>query len=456
MKRILVVDDDDSLRSIIRKTLLASGYEAEAASNGEKALKLLSTETFDLMITDLSMPNMSGLELIEKTVEQYPEMGCLMITAYASVDKAVTAMKLGASDFLTKPFSLAQLEERLKKYFELQELRTENGRLKQTLQKRESLDSLVGKSEALKRTMELVEVVARTSATVLIQGESGTGKELIAKAIHQRSERSEKPFLKINCAAVPETLFESTLFGHEKGAFSGAIKDVEGIFQESNGGTLLLDEISEISLPMQAKLLRVLQEKVVQKVGNTTEVPIDVRIIATSNQNIQEMVKENRFREDLFFRLNVFPITLPRLRDRGEDVILLTKHFVDKHARKHQVNLEGIAPAALEKISSYHWPGNVRELENLLERAVLLSAQSGMVDADVLNLPVPDLNLKEDREALTVGFNLESVEKKLIFEALEATNNHKSNAAALLGISIRTLRNKLNSYRAEHQEEDAC
>ncbi|MGH1364977.1 MAG: sigma-54-dependent transcriptional regulator [Calditrichia bacterium] len=451
MKRILVVDDDNALRIVICKTLTSTGYEVESASNGDEALEILTTKCFDLMITDLSMPGMSGIELIEKCRELYPNLGCLMITAYASVDKAVAAMKLGTVDFITKPFSLKQLEEHLDHFFEVHQLQVENKQSPASVEDKDHKGELLGNSTAISKTLALVDIVAQTEATVLILGESGTGKELIAREIHARSPRANKPFLKVNCAAIPETLFESTLFGHEKGSFSGAIKDVNGIFEDSCGGTLLLDEISEISTSMQAKLLRVLQEKVIQKVGTSSETPVDVRIIATSNRNMSTMVKEQKFREDLFFRLNVFPVLLPPLREREDDIILLANHFLKFYAGKYSATATSFSQDALVFLSSQKWPGNVRELENLIERSILLNRLEPVIDAAALNFSDSGSATELLNPAMT--FNLEAIEKKLIFEALEETNNHRSKAAELLGISIRTLRNKLNIYRSEEETE---
>ena len=375
MKKILVVDDDDHLRMVLDETLTANGYEVQTASSGQKALDLIKEQPFDLVITDLMMPGIKGIELLEQSKQINPDVGFMVISAYGTIETAVDAMKKGSFDFITKPFSITQIETRVKHYFEYRALQEENKNLKRRLQKSELETRLIGNSPKMQEVLYHIDVVAKSDATVFIRGESGTGKELIAKAIHDNSDRADRPFLKINCAAVPDTLFESTLFGHEKGAFSGAYKSKKGIFEECDGGTLLMDEISEMPYNMQAKLLRVLQEMRVTRVGSNVEIPVDVRIIATTNRDIEQLVEEQKFREDLFFRLNVFPIMVPPLRKRREDIPLLVNYFVERFRKKYKFKQKTVTPEVLDRLVSYDWPGNVRQLEHVIERAVLYSGR---------------------------------------------------------------------------------
>lgn len=443
-KHILVVDDDNSLRKLLKESLIACNHEVTDAPNGETALELIKTIKFDLLITDVMMPGIKGIELLEKVREQIPELGCFVITAYGTVEKAVEAMQKGAFDFITKPFSIKHLQSRIERYFEYENLQAENRNLKRQLSQHKRQKKLIGKSKQMQEIFNNIEVVAQSDATVFIRGASGTGKELIAQEIHESSDRAKKPFLKINCAAVPETLFESTLFGHEKGSFSGAYKARKGIFEECDEGTLLLDEISEIPYSMQAKLLRVLQEMKVTKVGSTVEVPINVRIITTSNRDIGEMIAEGGFREDLFFRLNVFPIEVQPLKYRKEDISELLKYFLDFYKKKYGFEKKVISEKAFEMLMNYSWPGNVRQLEHVLERAILLSGKNEEISDKHFKLePAAEIiELHKTDEIVPLG----EMEKKLIYAALEKTNNHKTKAADLLGISVRTLRNKLNLY----------
>lgn len=454
MKRILVVDDDDHLRMVIRETLQTSGYEVEVAESGYDALDILKEKTFDLLITDLMMPGMKGIELIDKARDSHPDMGYLVISAYGTIETAVEAMQKGAYDFITKPFSISQIESRVERFFEFQSLQQENKNLKRRLQDHKRESRLIGQSGGMSNVFYNIDVVAKSDATVFIRGESGTGKELIAEAIHDNSERADKAFLKINCAAVPETLFESTLFGHEKGSFSGAYKSQKGIFEECNGGTLLLDEISEIPYNMQAKLLRVLQEMKVIRVGSALEIPIDVRIVATSNKNLQELIDSSKFREDLFFRLNVFPIEVPPLRDRKDDIPLLVDHFIKTFRKKYHYKEKRISPQAMDKLMSYNWPGNVRQLEHMLERAILYSAKEEEI--------LPEHFIFEQEGSKSSGngtppadevLPLAEMEKRMIMAALKKTNNHRTQAAELLGITVRTLRNKLHQFEEEQVAE---
>ncbi len=449
MKKILVVDDDAHLRMVLDETLVAGGYQVETADSGQKALELLKNQPFDLVITDLMMPGIKGIELLEESKKINPDVGFMVISAYGTIETAVDAMKKGAFDFITKPFSITQIESRVTHYFEYRALQEENKNLKRLLQKNELETKLIGSSDKMQEVFYHIDVVAKSDATVFLRGESGTGKELIAKAIHDNSERADKPFLKINCAAVPDTLFESTLFGHEKGAFSGAYKSKKGIFEECDGGTLLLDEISEIPYNMQAKLLRVLQEMRVTRVGSTMEIPIDVRIIATSNRDIEQLVEEQKFREDLFFRLNVFPIIVPPLRKRREDIPLLVNHFIEKFRKKYKYRSKSITPEVLDRLVTHDWPGNVRQLEHVIERAVLYSGKDEFMTEKhfILEMERRKKNARSGSDGDVLP--LAEMEKRMIFKALEQTNHHRTKAAELLGITVRTLRNKLHQFEKE-------
>jgi len=451
MKRILVVDDDDNLRSVMVETLRSGDYEVADAESGERALQMLKQNEFNLIITDLMMPGIKGIDLISEAKKIAPDCGILLISAYGTIEKAVEAMKRGAFDFLTKPFSISQIESRVERFFEYKDLQDENKQLKRRLLDRKLESKLVGQCKSSKEIFKSIDIVAKSDATVFIRGESGTGKELIAEAIHDDSPRSDKPFLKINCAAVPDTLFESTLFGHEKGSFSGAYRTQKGIFEECDGGTLLLDEISEIPYNMQAKLLRVLQERRLNRLGSTTEIPIDVRIIATSNRDIDELIDRSKFRDDLFFRLNVFPINVPSLRERLEDIPLLVDHFLKIFKNKYGYAEKSLSSEAMDTLLNYHWPGNIRELENLLERAILYSADEKVITRQHLKFEVGGKQKKTNADDGAV-MNLAEMERKLIYRALEETNNHRTKAAEILGITVRTLRNKLHQFEDEGNE----
>ncbi len=449
-QRILVVDDDQHLRMILSETLSTAGYEVTVVNSGDEALNVLRDETFDLMITDLMMPGIKGIDLIAKSKEQHPQMGAIVITAYGTIERAVEAMQKGAYDFITKPFSISQIESRVKRYFEFQTLQKENQALKQKLQKYYIDTKIIGESPAIKEVLNHIDIVANSDATVFIKGESGTGKELVAQAIHDRSNRADKPFRKINCAAVPETLFESTLFGHEKGSFSGAYRQQKGIFEECHEGTLLLDEVSEIPYALQAKLLRVLQEMKVTRVGSTEEIPIDVRIIATTNRNIDELIDSSKFREDLFFRLNVFPITIPPLRERKEDIPLIIDHFLEAFKNKYHYQSKVIAPSLMQKIMNYNWPGNVRQLQHMLERAILFSGKEETITEKHFKFEEEgDRTSRKNGDLVDEVLPLAEMERRMILAALRKTNNHRTKAAELLGITVRTLRNKLNEYEKE-------
>ena len=446
MNKILVVEDDRSLRHIIKEALNNSGLNIELAVDGVKALEKIKNSDYHLVITDLMMPGMNGLELMEKTKDIKPETGFLIMTAYGTVQTAVDALKKGAFDFITKPFSIPEMESNIERFFEFQDLKQENKNLRIQLSTDAKYRKIIGKSKEMEEIFQLVGVVASSDAPVFIQGESGTGKELLAESIHENSIRNKKPFLKINCSAIPESLVESTYFGHEKGAFTNAVKQHKGLFEEAHGGTLLLDEISEIPMAMQAKLLRVLQEGTINRVGSTKEKKVDVRVIATSNRNILSEIKEGNFREDLFYRLNVFPLKVPALRNRTGDVPLLVEHFILKFQEKYRFEKKTVQTDVLKTLSSHPWPGNVRQLENLMERAILFSGEEKVLVMDHFNLDSENDMLEDNKQLDLAPMTIAEVEKQLIFSTLKRTRDNRTHAADILGISVRTLRNKLHQY----------
>lgn len=443
MQRLLVVDDDSTMRSILQEALVNSGYSVDIAKDGKSAYRLLQEKRHQLVITDLMMPEMNGTDLMAEVLKIFPETGFIIITAYGTIETAVNALHEGAFDFITKPFSISQIESRVKRYFEFVRLKEENKTLKSKLSYDEKFNRIVGKSPAMEQIFQQIELVANSDATVFIQGESGTGKELIAHAIHENSQRANRKFIKVNCPAIPETLFESTLFGHEKGSFTSAIKMHRGLFEEANGGTLLLDEISEIPTAMQAKLLRVLQERCFTRVGSSQEIPCDVRIIATSNKVISNLIQEGKFRADLFYRLNVFPILVPPLAARPQDIPLLVDHFLKKFQTKYGYESKKIQPDTLNKLMQMPWPGNVRQLENLIERGILYSENNQIVTLENLSLE-SEHHIETDGKGSPV--TIAEMEKQLILQTLKKTNNNRTQAAQILGISVRTLRNKLHLY----------
>ena len=446
MNKILVVEDDRSLRHIIKEALNNSGLNIELAVDGVKALEKIKESDYQLVITDLMMPGMNGVELMEKAKGIKPETGFLIMTAYGTVQTAVDALKKGAFDFITKPFSIPEMESNIERFFEFQELKQENKNLRIQLSSDAKYRKIIGQSKEMEEIFQLVGVVASSDAPVFIQGESGTGKELLAESIHENSIRNKKPFLKINCSAIPESLVESTYFGHEKGAFTNAVKQHKGLFEEAHGGTLLLDEISEIPMAMQAKLLRVLQEGTINRVGSTKEKKVDVRVIATSNRNILSEIKEGNFREDLFYRLNVFPLKVPALRDRTGDVPLLIKHFISKFQEKYRFDKKTVQTDVLKSLTSHPWPGNVRQLENLMERAILFSGEEKILVLDHFNLDSENDILEDNKQLDLAPMTIAEVEKQLIFSTLKRTRDNRTQAADILGISVRTLRNKLHQY----------
>jgi two-component system response regulator HydG len=450
---LLVADDDPGLRESLERTLTREGYRVVLASDGRAALERVQAGGVDLIVTDLRMPGLTGLELLRAAKAIMPDVDVILLTAFGTVEEAVKAMKDGAYDFLTKPFRREQLIKLVDKALERRDLIEQNKALKKQLEDIRAKGQMIGSSPAYRRMLSLVEQVADSSATILIQGESGAGKELVARTIHERSGRRNGPFVAVNCAALPETLLESELFGYEKGAFTGAAGRKEGRFELANGGTLFLDEVADLSLVTQPKILRMLQEGEFERLGGTRTIQVDVRIVAATNQDLSDMVKEKRFREDLYYRLNVITVRVPPLRERHEDIRLLAQHYLRVYAAKNGRKLDGFSNEALERLESYRWPGNVRELENLIERMVLL-ARKDRIDAE--DLPEEIAGVKRPpRDAILelVGTPLADVEQRLLDETLRITGGNKTQAAKLLGIDVRTVARKLER-REDDQAED--
>ena len=440
--RVLVVDDDRAIRDALSRTLEKLGYDVALAEDGEAGLAAVRHGNVHIVLADLRMPKLTGHEVLRAVRSLAPEVDVIVITGHGTVEDAVDAMKEGAYDFITKPFKRVQVEQTIRRAAQLQRLLQQNRRLQQRLEHLQEGGQIIGTSPLMTRTLDLVRQVAPSTATILIQGESGTGKELIADAIHQGSDRRERAFIKLNCAALPETLLESELFGHERGAFTGAVTKKEGRFELADGGTLFLDEIGEISPAMQAKLLRVLQSGEFERVGGTRTVKVDVRVVGATNSNLASLVREKRFREDLFYRLNVITIQLPPLRERREDIPLLAHHFLRRFAEKNHKTISGFTEETLDLLQTYSWPGNVRELENVIERAVVVTRSSLISPADC-----PDTLTGSEAVArhlvISIGTPLEEVEDRLIEETLRYAKGDKPLAAKLLGIATRTIYRRL-------------
>jgi two-component system response regulator HydG len=449
---VLVADDDPGLRESLERTLTREGYRVVVASDGRAALERLQAGGIDVVLTDLKMPGLSGIELLRAVKGLLPDVDVILLTAFGTIEEAVKAMKDGAYDFLTKPVQRAQLQRVIRQALERRDLIQQNRALQKRLDALLSQGAVIGASPAFRRMMMLVEQVSDSSATVLIQGESGTGKELVARAVHARSPRRSGPFVAVNCAALPETLLESELFGYERGAFTGAAGRKEGRFELADGGTLFLDEVADLSAVTQPKILRVLQEGEFERLGGTRSLRVDVRIVTATNQDLAQMVRERRFREDLYYRLNVITITVPPLRDRREDIRLLAQHFLRLYAAKNNRPLEGCTEEALGRLEGYAWPGNVRELENVIERAVVL-ARDRLIDAQDLPEEVGGVR-PPPRDAILalLGTPLSEIEQRLLDETLRITGGNKTQAAKLLGIDVRTVARKLE--RRDEAEED--
>ena len=444
--RLLVADDDLANLESLKRIFAREGISALAVTNGADALAVIRQAPIEVLITDLMMPGMTGTELLKAVKSVRPEIEVILLTAYGTVETAVTAMKEGAYDFITKPPKRQDILKVVRRAFDRVSLVAENRALKASLAALTGGERvLVGQSPAFRRVMEMMHLAAPSTATILLLGESGTGKELFARAIHENSPRAQKPFIPINCAGIPESLLESELFGYEKGAFTGAISRREGRFERAAGGTLFLDEIGEISPAVQVKLLRVLQEGEIDRLGGSGPVPVDVRIVAGTNRDLAKLVEEGKFREDLFYRLNVVPITLPALRDRREDIPLLADHFLRRYALKNQKPMAGFTPEARARLEGYAWPGNIRELENAIQRAVVL-CRGSCIGAEDLPEQLGGVRALPDAGhiLIPIGMPMDEVELTVIDATLRHTKGDKNLAAALLGIAARTIYRKLD------------
>ncbi len=445
--RILVVDDETSMREFLEICFRQEGYHVTTASDVDSALLHIENDDYDVVISDIQMPGRSGIELLHAVHDISPETVVIMITAFASTDNAITAMKEGAYDYITKPFKVDAIRLTVEKALEKKLLARENRRLRNALRTQAKSRSMIGSSPPMQRVFELVAQVAGTKTNVLITGASGTGKELVARAIHDQGERREKAFVALNCAAIPENLLESELFGHVKGAFTGAIQNKEGLFETAHGGTLFLDEIGELPVSVQVKLLRVIQEKQIRRVGGTADVRMDVRIVSATNRNLEADVSAGRFRQDLYYRLNVIQIPIPALRDRSEDIPILVHHFVEKYSEDLGKPISSVSEGAMKLLLAYPYPGNVRELENVIERAIALS-RGNVIEADSLPPSLVDPQERSDatripREGVDLDALLQAYERSLLSDALRASGGVKKRAAQLLGVTFRSFRYRL-------------
>lgn len=452
--RILVVDDEESIREFLDIMLRKEGYDVTLAEDGQNALDILKKKSFDMVISDLQMPNMTGMELLHKCKEQNPDLVFMIITAFGTAESAVEAMKLGAYDYITKPFKIDEVRINIANALRTQSLEVENRGLKRELGKEYAFQNLVGNSTAMHKVYDMIKRVSQAPTNVLITGESGTGKEMIAKAIHYNGPLKDKAFVPVNCGAIPENLMESEMFGHKKGSFTGAVSDKSGLFEVADGGTLFLDEVGELPLSIQVKLLRAIQERVVRRVGAIEDTTVTVRIIAATNRNLEDMVKKGDFRQDLFYRLNVINIESPALRERREDIPTLVTHFLQKYSERLAKAVNGISDEALEVLKKYDYPGNVRELENIIERTVALEGGATILPESLPPFVTTPSGRKmassHEIEITSEGIDLDRVigqiEKELLLKAIHASNGIKKRAAKLLNITFRSMRYRVEKY----------
>jgi len=444
--RVIVVDDEPGMREFLEIMLQKDGYYVQTSGDGRNAIDIIEKENFDLAIIDVQMPSMNGLDLLRRMSDTSPDTTVVMVTAFASHESAIEAMKLGAYDYITKPFKIDEIKLVIKKALEKKRLVHENTRLKRELESKFGFGNIIGRSPSILQVFELIKRVAELKVNVLITGESGSGKELVARAIHYGSERAHGSFVPVNCGAFPETLIESELFGYKKGAFTGAAKDKKGLFEESDKGTIFLDEIADLPLHLQVKLLRVIEERKNRPLGSTESVPIDLRVIAATNKILEEEITKGNFREDLFYRLNVIKIHLPPLRERREDISPLAIHFVNKYSEEMGKEIRGISPKALETLEQYDYPGNIRELENIIARSVALES-TNIIREETLPALVSGKDYFELETNFSTETNLDnmlgSIEKKMIEKALTLTGGNKTEAARRLGITLRSLRYRI-------------
>ncbi len=444
--RILIVDDEPNIRQGLAEALDDQGYEIQQAPSGEAALELLRLTPFDLVLVDLVMEEMDGIEVLREVNRHWPQTEVVIITAYGTIETAVKALKEGAYDYLTKPINVKRFRSYVHNILRTQELEEENRRLREKLRTEQEYSQIIGQSEKLLTILEMIDQLAPTDVTILIEGESGTGKELVAQAIHQKSGRGQEPFISVNCGALPKELIGSELFGHEKGAFTGASQQKQGRFQLAHRGTLFLDEIAEMDLEAQVNLLRILEEGRFRRVGGTRVIEVDVRVIAATNKSLKDQVRDKRFREDLFYRLNVVRMNLPPLRERREDIKLLAQHFLDTLSAKYHKSDLRLSPEVTARFLEYYWPGNIRELKNCVERMVIL-AREPIIGLDLLPEPLQQRPSLPVMDGVSVGLSLAEVEKEMIRQTLEHTGGHRKRTAEILGISERDLYYKLKKYQ---------
>ena len=459
MANILIVEDEARMRRLLEISLGEEGYTVHTVDDAEAGIRALRKDAVDLVLTDLKLPGMSGLDFLQQAKELAPSVPVVVMTAYGSVETAVEAMKAGASDYVLKPFTMAEMKLVVRKELDVQKVREENRSLREALGKRYQFENIIARSGKMQEVLSIVARVSGSNATVLLGGESGVGKDLIARAIHQNSRRASGPFVKVNSTAIPDTLFESELFGFEKGAFTGALASKPGKFELADKGTLFLDEIGDVPAPIQVKLLRVLQEREFERLGGTKTLKVDVRLLAATNRDLRAALEQGTFREDLYYRLNVVPIDIPPLREHKEDIPDLAQHFLARFARDSERQIEGITPAAVNVLMGYHWPGNVRQLENTIERAVAL-AEGPVIDVGDIHLDSAGRSAVASSHSsaagnafLPEGMTLEQWEDEMIREALRRANGNKSQAARLLGLSRNALRYRLGKLGVHDEEE---
>jgi two-component system response regulator PilR (NtrC family) len=450
--KILVVDDEKSMQEFLAIMLKKEGYQPVCTGSGEDAVKKLSSQEFDTVITDLNLPNLDGIGVLREVRERQPGTPVIMITAYATAKTAIEALKLGAYDYVMKPFNVDELKNLVGNALEKKRLTSENIHLRRQLQDADGLGGMIGVSEQMQQLFALIKKISQAQSSVLITGESGTGKELAARAIHQSSLRFDKPFVSINCAAMPAELLESELFGHVKGSFTGAVAHKKGLFETAHGGTLLLDEIGEMPINMQAKLLRALQERSVRRIGGLDEIKVDVRLICTTNRDLEAMVEEGGFREDLFYRINVIRIHLPPLRERPDDIPLLAKHFLTRLSGEMGKSVSSVSREGMRLLREHRWPGNIRELENVIERAVALESREVIMPENLATVaaappgPAPPVPGEIPQEGFVIEDYLRDIEKRFIVQALHQAEGNMTRAAALLGMSFRSFRYYVKKY----------
>jgi DNA-binding NtrC family response regulator len=456
MSTVLVIDDKKPMRDMLSQTLTAEGFDVDSVSSGTRGVDLASKKSFDVVVTDLMMPDIDGIKVLSEIRDRDPDTAVIMMTAYATVENAVEAMKLGAFDFVTKPFDTNHLTFLIRRALEQRQLEAENEILKEELEITHGYDEIIGNSTRMHEVMRLIAKVASSDTSVLLLGESGTGKELFARAIHKTSPRADKPFIAINCAAIPHELLENELFGSEKGAFTSSTAKKMGKFEVANHGTVFLDEIGDMDPALQAKLLRVLQDRQFERLGGTQSIKVDVRVIAASNADLKEAIAEKRFREDLFYRLSVFPVTIPPLRDRRDDIPALAQHFLDKYCREMGKQKMRVSKDTLNLMDKYNWPGNVRELENTIERAIIL-CEGKVIGNDHLAIRLPtveEIRLREGAGLKEVGHHAQMVaERAMIIRVLKDTKGNKRKAAEILQIDYTTLFEKIKKYTIDTIKE---